>query len=123
MERQTLSVLNAYFDQTSALLPYLTDILDLEDRSNNISSHIVQLEDGPSYKDLIKNTYVSTTGTIQAKFKVYEPGMGMHEVSDRFICTARSPNVSSQGDTTSTMPLVFEKQKTFSKFTHQWIPT
>lgn len=46
-----------------------------------ISSLLLQMEDSTISKDLVETTYVSTNRIPQHKFKYFEPGMGMQEVS------------------------------------------
>lgn len=78
----TLSVLDSYFDRTTVLLAYLSDILELvEEPFGAVSSHVLRSEDSPAFEALMSTTYVSTTGTSPRKFKVYEPMMNMRDVS------------------------------------------
>ena len=53
-------------------------ILKMEE---HISSLLLQMEDSTISKDLVETTYVSTNRIPQHKFKYFEPGMGMQEVS------------------------------------------
>lgn len=80
----TLSVLDSYFDRTTTLLTYLSDILELVDSEEpfeGISGHVLRSKDSPAFEALVNTTYVSTKGAAPCKFKVYEPIMNMCDVS------------------------------------------
>jgi hypothetical protein len=82
----TLSVLDAYFGNTSDMMTYLSERLELMDSTNSISEHLFRDGDPPSYRAFVSTTYIASK-TLPADnggkrlFKAYPPIMYMREVS------------------------------------------
>ena len=77
-----VSVLESFFDKTTKLLTYLSNILEpTEEPFEVISQHILQPNNSPTFEAFMNTTYVSTTGMVPRAFKVYKPMMNMHDVS------------------------------------------
>jgi hypothetical protein len=79
----TLSVLNAYFGETTDLLSYLSE--RLVTRHGRTSEYLLRDTDSLAYRTLISTAYVaSNPSTVdsnnKAPFKVYPPMMYMREV-------------------------------------------
>jgi hypothetical protein len=82
----TLSVLDAYFGDTSDMMTYLAERLELMDGANNISEQLFRDGDSPSYRAFVNTTYIASK-TLAADnggkrlFKAYPPMMYMREAS------------------------------------------
>lgn len=90
----TLSVLDAYFGETTVLLSYLSEKLVILD--GRTSEYLLRDTDSLAYRTLISTTYVAfKPSTVDSNnkppFKVYPPMMYMREVGllSLYVCCPR----------------------------------
>jgi hypothetical protein len=85
----TISVLDSYFSETTNLLDYVSERLDVTNSGHlgAVSEYLLRDADSPTYRSLVNMSYVatkaSTIGCVKRQFKAYPPMMHMREVCYR----------------------------------------